>query len=115
MEEERIKKLEFRISDLEGTVRHLERRLSHQFEEGDFTDMNACEEVLTVSDVANLLGLPRHIVYSKALAGEIPSFRIGRRYKFSRTKVLEWFEVKFDKTIDVNEFVEKYLQSNVLS
>jgi hypothetical protein len=41
--------------------------------------------------------------------------KIGKRYKFSRKKVLEWFEGRFDKATDVDEFVNKYLQKNLLN
>lgn len=114
MDEEYIRKLEVRIGKLEMTIRHLERILNHQFTERDITDINARDEVLTISGVINLLGLPRHIIYAKALTGEIPSLRIGKRYNFSRNKVIEWYDEKFNKPTDIDEFVEMYLQKNVL-
>ena len=72
-----------------------------------------CWRVLTVNDVVQLLGLPRHFIYAKAMSGEIPSFKVGKRYKFSRKSVLEWFKEKFDK-VEVDDLVDKYLQKNIL-
>jgi len=59
--------------------------------------MNAAEainEVLTVDQVADLLGLGRNTVYDAVNRGEIPHRRIGRRLIFSRTAVLEWLAGK---------------------
>ena len=51
-------------------------------------------EVLTVDQVADLLGLGRNTVYDAANRGEIPHRRVGRRLLFSRTAVLEWLQGK---------------------
>jgi excisionase family DNA binding protein len=51
-------------------------------------------EVLTVEDVAELLGLGRNTVYDAANRGEIPHRRVGRRLIFSRSAVLEWLAGK---------------------
>lgn len=51
-------------------------------------------EVLTVDQVAELLGLGRNSVYDAANRGEIPHRRIGRRLLFSRTAVMEWLQGK---------------------
>lgn len=115
MDEEYIKSLEIRISELEMSVGHLKRTLNYSITENGFTAIDIHDQILTVSDVINMLGLPRHIIYAKAMFGEIPSFKIGKRYRFSRKKVLEWFEGKFDRTTDVDEYVDKYLQRNLLS
>lgn len=114
MEQEYIQKLEIRIGELETSVRELKRLLHYRISYNS-TGVSYDDQVLTVNDVIDLLGLPRHIIYAKATSGEIPSFKIGKRYKFSRKKVLEWFEGKFDKVADVDQFVDKYLQKNLLS
>ena len=51
-------------------------------------------DVLTVEQVAALLGLGRNTVYEAAGRGEIPHRRVGRRLLFSRTAVLEWLAGK---------------------
>ncbi len=51
-------------------------------------------EVLSVEEVADLLGLGRNTVYDAANRGEIPHRRVGRRLIFSRTAVLEWLSGK---------------------
>jgi excisionase family DNA binding protein len=114
MDQEYLKSIEARIDELEASVRLLKRLVGYRSSENGSGVIGRHDQVLTVNDVIDLLGLPRHIIYAKATSGEIPSFKIGKRYRFSRKKVLEWFEGKFDKVADVDEFVDKYLQKNLL-
>lgn len=51
-------------------------------------------EVLTVEQVAELLGLGRNTVYEAVSRGDIPHRRVGRRLIFSRSAVLEWLSGK---------------------
>lgn len=54
--------------------------------------MSAEPEVLTVPQVAELLGLSTKTVYDHAGAGNIPHRRVGRRLLFSRRAILRWLE-----------------------
>lgn len=47
-------------------------------------------EILTVRQVAAVLGITRNSVYQAAAAGEIPSVRIGRRILFARRSLEVW-------------------------
>ena len=47
-------------------------------------------EILTVSQVADLLGIARNSVYQAAAAGEIPSMRVGRRILFAKRSLEVW-------------------------
>ncbi|MBA2633322.1 MAG: helix-turn-helix domain-containing protein [Chloroflexi bacterium] len=47
-------------------------------------------EILTVRQVAKLLGIARNSVYQAAAAGEIPSVRVGRRILFARRSLEVW-------------------------
>lgn len=49
-------------------------------------------EVLTVAQVAAMLGLHPKTVYDHAGAGTIPHRRVGRRLLFSRAAILRWLE-----------------------
>ena len=49
-------------------------------------------EVLTVAQVAELLGVHRTTVADAAGRGEIPHRRVGRRLLFSRAAILRWLE-----------------------
>jgi excisionase family DNA binding protein len=115
MHQEYVQKLEARISELELTVCELKRLIQYQIPDSNKGRVDPHDQLLTVKEVAGLIGLPRQVIYDKAISGEIPSFKIGKRYKFSRKKVLEWFEWRFDKTAEIDEFVDKYLRANLLS
>lgn len=51
---------------------------------------NPAPEVMSVDEVAELLGVARDTVYDAAGRGEIPHRRLGRRLIFSRVAVMEW-------------------------
>lgn len=51
---------------------------------------NADEKLLTVDEVADLLGFHRMTVYEKVNKGEIPHIRIGRTIRFSRPAIDQW-------------------------
>lgn len=56
--------------------------------------MNAEPEVLSVRQVAELLGVHFKTVYDQAGAGAIPHRRVGRRLLFSRAAIMRWLEGK---------------------
>lgn len=47
-------------------------------------------ELLTVDEVAALLGIDRKTVYDHASRGRIPHRRLGRRILFGRRAILDW-------------------------
>jgi excisionase family DNA binding protein len=51
---------------------------------------NIEKRMMTVYDVADLLGLHRVTVYEKVSRGEIPHVRIGRAIRFDREVLERW-------------------------
>ena len=49
-------------------------------------------EVLTATQVAELLGVNRKTIYEAARNNQIPHRRLGRRLIFERGCVLEWLQ-----------------------
>lgn len=47
-------------------------------------------EILTVRQVAEVLGIARNSVYQAAAAGQIPSVRVGRRILFAKRSLEFW-------------------------
>lgn len=47
-------------------------------------------EILTVRQVAEVLGIARNSVYQAAATGQIPSVRVGRRILFARRSLEVW-------------------------
>lgn len=52
----------------------------------------AGENLMTVRDVADYLRLSRAKVYQMVKAGEIPSIRIGRAWRFRRDLIEAWVQ-----------------------
>jgi excisionase family DNA binding protein len=50
------------------------------------------KEVLNVDEAAEYLGFNPVTVRLKARSGEIPGRKIGREWRFSRRRLLEWIE-----------------------
>ena len=55
------------------------------------------KEVLTVKQVAEFLQMDVRTIYKYAKSGEIPSFKISRRWRFLKTDIDSWVEQKKDE------------------
>jgi excisionase family DNA binding protein len=104
----RVKVLEEEVKKLKDLVKELmKERKQHAAEQKEE------EQIINIHEALKLLKLPRHIMYAKINAGEIPSFRVGKLYKFKRSELLDWMEnEKLSVGFDVDEYVNKYLQNN---
>lgn len=47
-------------------------------------------DILTVSEAAELLRIPRSSVYKLAQQGKIPAQKVGRHWRFHRETLLNW-------------------------
>lgn len=45
---------------------------------------------LSISDVADLLGVTEKTIYRWIKKGRLPAYRIGQQYRFNRSELLEW-------------------------
>ena len=50
------------------------------------------DEVMTASEVAELLHVPVSTVYYLARRGELPASRLGRAWRFLRPRIERWLE-----------------------
>jgi excisionase family DNA binding protein len=50
------------------------------------------KEVLTAEEAAEFLGFNPVTVRQKARLGEIPGRKVGKEWRFSRRRLLEWVE-----------------------
>jgi len=48
------------------------------------------ESMMTVRQVAELLGVHENWIYDQAASGELPSYKIGGTRRFLRDEVLRW-------------------------
>lgn len=52
------------------------------------------DEFLTIPEVAELLKIADKTVYSLAQRRELPGFKVGGQWRFSRTAIDEWIKEK---------------------
>jgi excisionase family DNA binding protein len=50
------------------------------------------KDVLNAEEAAEFLGFNPYTIREKARLGEIPGRKIGREWRFSRRRLLEWLE-----------------------
>lgn len=48
------------------------------------------EPLVTVAEIARLLGVPRSFVYERTARGDIPCYRVGRLLRFRVSEVERW-------------------------
>lgn len=49
-------------------------------------------DILTIPEVAELLRIAEKTVYTLAQRGEIPAFKVGGQWRFSRGAIQAWIE-----------------------
>jgi len=52
------------------------------------------EDILTADEVASLLRMPRSTIYSLAQEARIPSFKVGRQWRFRKSALEEWVKTQ---------------------
>lgn len=50
------------------------------------------DEILTVTEVSNYLKIPPTTLYKLAREGVIPSVKVGRHWRFKKTKLESWWK-----------------------
>jgi excisionase family DNA binding protein len=48
------------------------------------------ERIMNVNEAVEFLGIEKHILYAKCSSGDIPSFRVGKLYKFKRSELIQY-------------------------
>ena len=59
--------------------------------------MAEAREVMNVRQMSAYLGISTDTMYMYASTGLIPSFKLGNRWRFLKSKVDEWMEKQGDK------------------
>lgn len=84
--------MDITFNELPGAVSLIFEKLiareKHMQQLGDMQTPNQ-DEILTVNETANFLGLSKATVYTKASNRELPSMKIGNRLKFSKKDLIE--------------------------
>lgn len=56
--------------------------------------MGSDDDILTVAEVAGYLRLNPQTVYRLTQQGQLPGFKVGRHWRFSRRHIEEWMKAK---------------------
>jgi excisionase family DNA binding protein len=75
-----------RTTDITSTMNNALSASTIQPSSGVSTD----GEILTVTDVARFLRVPKSTVYKLARIGELPASKIGKHWRFLRRDIHEW-------------------------
>jgi len=52
------------------------------------------DEILTIPEVAELLKIADKTAYALAQRGELPGFKVGGQWRFSRAAINDWIETR---------------------
>lgn len=107
-----------RIQLLEQEVKKLQAIVKNLAKENPQPTLGQAEDdaILNLDEAHKLLNLPPHMIYSKAKSGELPSFKIGKQYKFKHSELAHWKEMKaMSKKVNTDEYVNSYLQRKKLN
>ena len=56
--------------------------------------MASQDDILTIPEVASFLKVAEKTVYGLAQKGDLPAFKVGGQWRFLRTAIDTWIEVK---------------------
>ena len=77
--------------DFDETIAALAKKVRNQREAIQTEEATAREgEILTVTEVARFLRVPKSTVYKLARVGELPASKIGKHWRFLRRDIHEW-------------------------
>lgn len=107
--EERLARVEENTAAIRRMLEGLLDKQSAQFEKSEG------EEIMTVKQLAQFLGLDINIIYAKCAKNDIPHFRIGKQYRFKKQDILKWIKTQKEQPdFSVDEYVNRYMQENIL-
>ena len=56
--------------------------------------MTSHDDILTISDVANLFKVTEKTLYGLAQKGNLPGFKVGGQWRFQKAAIESWIQVK---------------------
>ena len=73
------------------------------------------EQFMNAREVTEFLKISSSQIYAACANNDIKFVKFGKSYRFKKGDVLEWVEkMKILSQIDVDDYVDKYMQKNVL-
>jgi excisionase family DNA binding protein len=105
--EDRLEDIERELLEVKAMLTNFSNRQTKIVDEAE-------EEFMNVKDVTRFLKVEPAVVYAACNKGEIPFWKVGKMYKFKKVDVLKWMEKDRKSLIDVDAYVDKYLQKHTL-
>lgn len=111
-----ISPLEQRLERMEADIQHIKTMLGELLDSTRMAFQNhSNESIMSAKEVADFLKLDINVIYAKCTKGEIPFFKMGKLYKFKKSEIVEWVRKQESSSpFSVDDYVERYLQRNVL-
>jgi excisionase family DNA binding protein len=107
--------IEQRLTDIEENVFAIRRMLEELLSKQTTQPIADDNEIMSVKQVAQFLGLDTNLIYARCAKGDIPYFKIGKHYRFKKVDVRKWLKGQKEQSdFSVDDYVEKYLQQHVL-
>ncbi|HTS45112.1 MAG TPA: helix-turn-helix domain-containing protein [Puia sp.] len=107
--------IEDRLEQIESDARQIKFMLSELLSKKPAQQEKTEERFMNVKEVADFLKISTAPIYLACAKGRIKFIKLGKSYKFKKSDVVEWMEKdNILPEISVDEYVEKYLQKNIL-
>jgi excisionase family DNA binding protein len=107
--------MEDRLDEIEHGVHEIKTLLLKLTLPKTFTTEKLVDEFMNVKELARFAKVETSTIYSACARHEIKFLKLGKLYKFKKDDVMAWLNSKSNgNSIDVDEYVEKYLQKHVL-
>jgi excisionase family DNA binding protein len=106
--EQRLDRIEKHVDDIKMLLKELLNKKSENTE-------TTKDGIMSVKQLGAFIGFDVNTIYAKCAKGEIPFFKIGNQYRFNKDEILKWIQDQKDESeFSVDNYVERYLQKNVL-
>jgi excisionase family DNA binding protein len=107
--------IEDRLEEIEHGVHEIKSLLLKLNIPNSFVADKLADEFMSVKDLIRFAKIDASTVYSACAKQELKFSKLGKLYRFKKADVLEWLNASHSlDDINVDEYVEKYLQKHVL-
>lgn len=65
--------------------------------------METHDEIMTIPEVATLLKIAQKTVYVLAQHGDLPGFKVGGQWRFSRLAINKWIDAKSQSAVEASD------------
>ncbi|WP_018629562.1 helix-turn-helix domain-containing protein [Niabella aurantiaca] len=108
--------IEQRLEKIEEEIASIKKALERVLNKPQALQATGNEpEIMTVKQLAQFTGIDENMIYANCAKGDIPYFKLGKQYRFKKKEIQEWLkEQKGAPEFSVDQYVDRYLQKNVL-